>query len=118
MWGMGGSEASSPAGPVAQSTEVGFYSRSNGKALKALPRKTARSWGCSSVVERVLSMYEVPGSIPGTSTSFERNVFVIKPLFLSSRNRVSSFSFLSVLPMWYPVSAPRVLPPPGMSKRF
>ena len=33
---MGGREASSPAGPVAQSTEVGFYSRSNGKALKAL----------------------------------------------------------------------------------
>ena len=48
------------------------------------PRKTVRSWGCSSVVERVLSMYEVPGSIPGTSISFEGDVVVITPLFLSS----------------------------------
>lgn len=39
MSGMGGGEASGRAGPVAQSTEVGFYSRSNGKALKALRRK-------------------------------------------------------------------------------
>lgn len=31
------------------------------------PRKTARSWGCSSVVERVLRMYEAPGSTPGSS---------------------------------------------------
>lgn len=39
MSGMGGGGASGCAGPVAQSTEVGFYSRSNGKALKALRRK-------------------------------------------------------------------------------
>ena len=35
------------------------------------PKWRAHSRGCSSVVERVLSMYEVPGSIPGTSSSFE-----------------------------------------------
>lgn len=27
-------------------------------------------WGCSSVVERMLRMYEVPGSIPGISNDF------------------------------------------------
>ena len=60
------------------------------------PRKSARSWGCSSVVERVLSMYEVPGSIPGTSTSFEGDVFVIKPLFLSSHPLKPGIFFHSV----------------------
>ena len=29
------------------------------------------NWGCSSVVERMLCMYEAPGSIPGISTCFE-----------------------------------------------
>ena len=86
------------------------------------PRKSARGWGCSSVVERVLSMYEVPGSIPGTSTSFEGGCICDQTAFPFvspfKTGYLLSFSFLSVLPLWHPISAPRVLPPPGMSKRF
>ena len=42
------------------------------------PKDPPHGWGCSSVVERVLSMYEVPGSIPGTSIGFESYVLVIR----------------------------------------
>lgn len=46
-------------------------------------------WGCSSVVERSLRMWEAPGSIPGIST-----FFFLVPLYLCCCT-VVQYSFLS-----------------------
>ena len=41
----------------------------------------SRVWGCSSVVERMLCMYEAPGSIPGISTFSPTIIFF--PLWIT-----------------------------------
>lgn len=50
--------------------------------------------GCSSVVERMLRMYEAPGSIPGISKTFSQKVIYLFFVLLNSFLMIISLSIL------------------------